>query len=169
MSGKEYDMRSLEEYVKKPYVRILIPDEDGGYSAEILEFPGCFAEGDTAGEAMRALERAAGSWIQAALDQGQDIPEPYQNQGYGGKIALRLPRSLHRQAVRLAARDGVSLNQFLVAAIAKHVGAQDCFSWIREKLNERWAAHAQNVQAEVNPLTPEQAKLTERKRPRARR
>jgi predicted RNase H-like HicB family nuclease len=103
MSGKEYDMRSLEEYVKKPYVRILIPDEDGGYSAEILEFPGCFTEGDTAGEAVQALERSAESWIQAALDQGQDIPEPYQNQGYGGKIALRLPRSLHRQTVRLAA------------------------------------------------------------------
>jgi predicted RNase H-like HicB family nuclease len=169
MSGKEFKMRSLEEYVKKPYARILIPDEDRGYSAEILEFPGCFAEGDTADEAMQALERAAESWIQAALDQGQEIPEPYQNQGYGGKIALRLPRSLHRQAARLAARDGVSLNQFLVSAIAKHMGAQDCFLWIKEKLNERWPAYAQNVQVEVNPLTPEQATLTERKRPRARR
>jgi predicted RNase H-like HicB family nuclease len=139
-------LRTPEAYLKEPYSRILIPNEEGGYSAEVLEFPGCFAEGNTADEAMRNLEEAAVAWIEAALDHGQEIPEPYMNQGYGGKIALRLPKSLHRQAVRLAQRDSVSLNQFLVSAIAERVGAQNCFFWVREKLKEQWAAHAQNIQ-----------------------
>src|SRR5712691_10885211 len=102
--------KSIQEYLKEPYARILIPDEEGGFSAEILEFPGCFAEGDTANEAMQNLEEAAEAWIEAALAQGLEIPEPMINQGYGGKIALRLPRGLHRQAARMAERDGTSLN-----------------------------------------------------------
>ena len=120
--------KSVQEYLKEPYARILIPDEEGGFSAEILEFPGCFAEGDTADEAMQALDRATDAWIQAALDQGQAIPLPFRNQGYGGKIALRLPRSLHRQATEFAERDGTSLNQFLVSAIAARVGAEEFYN-----------------------------------------
>lgn len=116
--------KSVQEYLQEPYTRILIPDEHGGYSAEMLEFPGCIAEGETADDTMQALDRAADSWIQAALDSGQEIPSPFMNQGYSGKIALRLPRSLHRQATQFSARDGVSLNQFLVSAIAAKVGAE---------------------------------------------
>lgn len=105
------------------YTHLLIPDTTGGYCAEILEFPGCFAEGETAEDAMQALHRAAQAWIEAAQAQGQTIPVPLALQCYGGKIALRLPRSLHRQVVRFAAREGVSVNQWLLAAIAMQVGA----------------------------------------------
>ncbi len=129
--------KSIQEYLKEPYARILIPDEEGGFSAEILEFPGCFAEGDTADEAMQALDRAADAWIQAALDQGQAIPLPFRNQGYGGKIALRLPRSLHRQATEFAERDGTSLNQFLVSAIAARVGAEEFYNRLVTELSKK--------------------------------
>src|SRR3989454_5579825 len=139
--------KSIQEYLKEPYARILIPDEEGGFSAEILEFPGCFAEGDTADEAMQALDRAADAWIQAALNQGQAIPEPFANQGYGGKIALRLPRSLHRQAARFAERDRVSLNQFLVSAIATYVGAEDCYHRMEEQLHEHWFVSVPSIQS----------------------
>jgi antitoxin HicB len=128
--------KTVEEYLKEPYSRVLIPDEGGGYSAEILEFPGCFAKGETANKAMQALERAAESWIRATLDQGQDIPQPFVNQGYGGKVALRLPRSLHRKAVQFAERDGTSLNQFLVSAIAARIGAEECCRRLISHLTE---------------------------------
>jgi predicted RNase H-like HicB family nuclease len=137
------------EYLREPYSRVLVPDEGGGYSAEILEFPGCFAEGETADEAMQALEHAAESWIQAALDQGQDIPQPFLNQGYGGKVALRLPRSLHRKAAQFAERDGASLNQFLVSAIAARVGAEEFYSrlvaQLVEKLEQQFTVAANRI------------------------
>jgi len=125
-----------EEYLKQPYARILIPDEEGGYSAEILEFPGCFAEGETADETMQALERAAESWIEAALEQGQEIPAPFVNQGYGGKVALRLPRSVHRKAAQFAARDGTSLNQHLLSCIAGGIGASELYTRLANQLTE---------------------------------
>lgn len=126
-----------EEYLKQPYTRILIADQEGGYSAEILEFPGCFAQGDSPDETMRNLDEAAVSWIEACQEQGSEIPEPNMNQGYGGKIALRLPRSLHRQAVRLAERDNVSLNQFLVSAIAAKVGADEFYYRVMKEFQAR--------------------------------
>jgi predicted RNase H-like HicB family nuclease len=129
-----YMPNSTHEYLKEPYARILIRDEQGGYSAEILEFPGCFAEGDTADEAMQALDRAADSWIQAALDQGQDIPPPFINQGYSGKIALRIPRSMHKKAAQFAERDGTSLNQFLMASIAARIGSEEFYEQLLTRL-----------------------------------
>src|SRR4030042_2335049 len=67
------------------------------------------------------------------------------NQDFGGKIALRLPRSLHRQAVRFAERDGISLNQFLVSAISAKVGAEDSFARLIDKFEKRISTTAQNV------------------------
>lgn len=117
--------KRTEEYLKAPYARVLLPERDGGYVAEILEFPGCIAQGDTAEEALMNLEGAAVGWIDAALEQGQQIPEPMDIGSFGGRVALRLPRSLHRKASMMAQRDGTSLNQFLVTAVAARVGAED--------------------------------------------
>ncbi|MDI7277626.1 MAG: toxin-antitoxin system HicB family antitoxin [Anaerolineae bacterium] len=130
------------DLLKRPYARILTPDpESGTYTAEILEFPGCIAEGDTPQEAYANLESAAEAWIVAALSLGQDIPQPLASDGYAGKVALRLPRSLHRTASQMAKRDGTSLNQFLVAAIAERVGAISLLARILERI-PRQAVHA---------------------------
>jgi len=42
-------VNASKEILRKPYARVLVPDENGGFFAEILEFPGCFAEGETKG------------------------------------------------------------------------------------------------------------------------
>lgn len=133
--------KEAQDYLRAPYARILLPERDGGYVAEILEFPGCIAEGDTAEEALRNLEQAATAWIAAAIGQGQHIPEPMDVGAFGGRVALRLPRSLHRQAARLAERDGTSLNQFVVSAIASRVGADDVIG----RLAEKWSRSQTNV------------------------
>jgi predicted RNase H-like HicB family nuclease len=126
-----------EEYLKEPYSRVLLPEEDGRFSAEILEFPGCFAQGDNPNEAFNNLEAAAKSWIQASLDQGLEIPPPAMNIGYSGKIALRIPRSLHKRAAQFADRDGTSLNQFLISAIASKTGAEEYHSFLCQKFEQK--------------------------------
>ncbi len=133
------DLPSPERYLAQPYARILIPEASGGVSAELLEFPGCFAEGETANEAFANLEKAASSWIEVALSQGQEIPLPSASYGYSGKLVLRLPRELHRLASQKANRDGVSLNQCLVTAIAAWVGADNLYQRLVDRL-ERIAA-----------------------------
>jgi len=123
-----------EDYLKEPYSRVLLPEEDGRFSAEILEFPGCFAQGDNPNDAFNNLEAAAKSWIQASLDQGLDIPSPALNQNYSGKISLRIPRSLHKKAAQFAERDATSLNQFLISAIASKIGAEESYFYMFEKI-----------------------------------
>jgi len=112
-------------YLRQPYKRVLIPAPEGGFTARILEFPGCFAEGRTEREAYVNLERSAIDWIAAARDQGQDIPKPTLGDAFSGKIVLRLPKGLHERAAELAELDQTSLNQFLVSAVAARVGAED--------------------------------------------
>ena len=44
--------KSPGEYLKKPYSRVVVPDEQSGtYTAQILEFPGCITQGKTPQEA----------------------------------------------------------------------------------------------------------------------
>lgn len=113
--------------------------EPDSFHAEILEFPGCFGQGETVDEAYSNLEEAAESWIEACLSQGQEIPEPSSNLTFSGRIVLRLPRSIHRKATQLAERDRSSLNTYLVSAVAAKVGAEDFYSLLYERLERRLA------------------------------
>ncbi len=129
----------VEKYLNRPYARVLIPDsESGTYSAEILEFQGCVSEGSSAEEALANLEEAARAWVETCLETGKTVPNPAAETESSGKFALRLPRSLHEMATRLAAREGTSLNQFFVAAIAEKVGAQEFY----ERLIARFVEQA---------------------------
>jgi predicted RNase H-like HicB family nuclease len=131
-------VKAPKEYLREPYSRVLTPDEETGtYTAEIREFPGCVAQGDSPEEAYRNLEAAAESWIEVALEVGQAIPEPAQEESYSGRVALRLPKSLHRRAAQAAERDGTSLNQFLVAAVAEQLGAGRIGALIAERSEQR--------------------------------
>jgi predicted RNase H-like HicB family nuclease len=125
--------------LKEPYMRILLQDkEDETFTAEIVEFPGCVAQGRTPQEAYNNLEAVAKSWIEVAVDLGQEIPKPLYTSGFGGRVALRLPRTLHRQAVLAAEREGISLNQFIVTSISEKIGATNLY----EKLTQRFCSQA---------------------------
>ena len=139
-------IKMTEEYLKEPYSRVLIPDEESGtYTAVILEFPGCIAQGDTPQEAYEHLEDAAKDWIAAALDLKQEIPSPSQSLSFGGKVLLRLPKSLHRQLTLIAEREGVSLNQFIVSALAEKVGAFTLYDKLTKKLDQKMFQVAMNA------------------------
>jgi antitoxin HicB len=144
-----------ERYLNQPYARILIPDSKGGFSAEMLEFPGCFAEGGTADDAIDNLERAASSWIEVALSQGQEIPPTSAGYGYSGRLVLRLPRELHKLAARKADRDRVSSNQCLLTAIATWVGADNLYQRLEDRLLDRIVASNPKAQTTATKSPPE--------------
>jgi len=114
---------NLKELLRRPYSRLIVSDEETGrFTAEMVEFSGCFAEGDTIEEAARNLEEAAESWMLAVIERGQEIPEPTGDNEYSGKFVVRVPRSLHSRCALYARQEGVSLNQFFVYALAQHTG-----------------------------------------------
>lgn len=65
-----------EFVLQRPYSRVITPNECGGYSAQLLEFPGCWSEGLTMGEALSKLEQAARAWLEDALSKELPIPKP---------------------------------------------------------------------------------------------
>ncbi len=117
--------RTVEDYLKLPYTIEVIRDEwDGfaGYFARVVELPGCMTQGDTFEELGEMIEDAMRGWIETALADGQEIPEPRAEERYSGKFVVRVPKSLHRELVEAAEREGVSLNMFVSTALGKAVG-----------------------------------------------
>jgi len=117
------DIEIAADYLRRPYARIILPEADGSFRGEIMEFPGCIATGETAAETLLGLEDVARGWLEAALERGQNIPQPFDNNNeFSGKLVLRLPKSLHKKAAWIAEREGVSLNQLIVSSLAENVG-----------------------------------------------
>ncbi|MHB8629962.1 MAG: type II toxin-antitoxin system HicB family antitoxin [Aggregatilineales bacterium] len=72
--------KTLEYYLSLPYTAIVIPDrEAGGYVAQIKELLGCITQADTWQELEFMLNDAMRGWIELALDDGHEIPEPTEN------------------------------------------------------------------------------------------
>lgn len=90
-------------------------EEDGRkiFSLSFTDLPGCGAEGATIEEARARLEESKEAWIQTALDAGLPIPEPVIEDEFSGKFLLRIPPKLHMKLSKQAAKEGVSLNQFI--------------------------------------------------------
>jgi predicted RNase H-like HicB family nuclease len=95
-------------------VRLIWSDADESYVARIPEFPGLSAFGDTPEEALAEARIAAEAFIEDMQEDDEVLPEHKVLQEYGGKIHLRLPRSLHGKLVQDAEDDGVSLNQHIL-------------------------------------------------------
>ncbi len=51
-------------------------EEDQAFIAEVLELPGCAADGETYQEALQIVEVIIQEWIETAKDLGRSIPEP---------------------------------------------------------------------------------------------
>ena len=113
----------VEKILARPYTRELIRNEDGTWFARVFEFTGCMAEGATSEEAIENLEDAMTSWIEVHLEDGDPLPLPLTSDQYSGKFLMRVPKTLHRELARRADFEGVSLNQYALAALSRCVGA----------------------------------------------
>lgn len=98
-------------------------DEDDAFIARVPALPGCAAHGHRPEEATREAVIAARAIIASMRHHGSAVPPTDVTSGHSGQLRLRLPRSLHERLTRLAAVDGVSLNQELVALLAAGAGA----------------------------------------------
>ena len=115
------ERKDLKFYLNLRYPITIHPDPDGGYVAEIEELPGCMTQAETIDEAFKAIEDARQVWINGTYEIGQDIPLPREMEDYSGKFMVRIPRSLHRNLVRAAKSEGVSLNQYVTSLLAAGV------------------------------------------------
>lgn len=60
----------------KYLIEVFWRDEDEGYIANIPDLPGCSARGATPEEAVREIEDAQQTWIEACIKAGDPVPPP---------------------------------------------------------------------------------------------
>jgi antitoxin HicB len=113
--------KTPEDYLSLPYEIEVKRNEDGTYFARVKELPGCMTEADTFAEVEEMIRDAMAAWIEVALEEGIPIPEPRSLGEFSGRFVLRLPRSLHRDVTRQAEEEGVSINQWIVTAVARTI------------------------------------------------
>ena len=67
-------MKTLDEYLKKPYRMNIKEDKDeAGYVVSFPELPGCITCGETIESAVKNAEDAKKEWLIAALAEGIKI------------------------------------------------------------------------------------------------
>lgn len=110
----------VQELLKLPYRKVIRGDTIDGFLAEAPELPGCFTAGETEEEALEMLKDAMAGWLESNLARGLPIPMPESEElEYGGRILVRMPKTLHRRLAEQAKAEGVSLNQLAVAILAR--------------------------------------------------
>lgn len=94
------------------------------YIAEYPALKGVSGVGTNEFEAISDLIANAEVNITALKDAGLPIPEEdsFLKADYSGKLSLRMSSSLHRNITELSELEGVSINQFIVEAVAIAVG-----------------------------------------------
>jgi antitoxin HicB len=115
----QHARQTLDEYLAREYPFHVIASRDGGYVIVYPDLPGCITQADTIEEIPDLAEEARRLWIEAEYEDGHDVPLPSYPEEYSGKFVARLPRSLHRQLAEEAERQGVSLNQHVVALLSR--------------------------------------------------
>lgn len=125
-------MKDTKYYLSLPYTVILRRDEDGDFVARIAELPGCATHGKSPQEALENLEEVKRAWIEDCLKQGDPIPEPVTEDVMpSGKWLQRVPKTLHRDLIRLAKREDVSLNQLVTSVLSEAAGARKAKAAVR--------------------------------------
>ena len=113
---------TVQDYMKLPYNIIVkkMNDESGEYYySGVMELDGCQSDGDTFDEAYRNIMEAMEGYIETRLENGLDIPMPYNAENYSGRFVVRIPKSLHRSLAVAARNEGVSLNQYALYKLSR--------------------------------------------------
>ena len=121
--------KTVDYYLSLPYpIEVIrISEEDGGgYNANIPLLGRYAAQGDgeTPVEAITDMLLHLSSLLEEWLRVGFAIPEPTEVKPMSGTLSLRLPKTLHAEVAQAASEEGVSINQFILAATAKSIGSK---------------------------------------------
>jgi antitoxin HicB len=111
-------------------VRPLSEDDGGGFMCEVLDYPGCFGDGNTPERAIADAQLAVVAWKKVAKEFG-DKP------GSSGQWRLRVPRSLHRRLHERAKTEGVSLNTLAVSLLSEGMSERPQTPYVAEAEQKR--------------------------------
>lgn len=100
--------------------KVFFSKEDKAWIALTPELPGCSAFGKSPERALKELNTAIELWLDTAKAKKWNVPTPVASKTPAGKVLLRLPKELHQEYLSLAAKEGISLNQFMLYVLARY-------------------------------------------------
>lgn len=104
--------------IEKYTYRIEWSEEDQLHIARCLELPSLAAHGDTAEGALKEIEKVVEEAIAWMQEEKEEIPEPFGLKRYKGNLTLRIPPELHRNLSIKSAKEGVSVNLYILSKIS---------------------------------------------------
>lgn len=131
--------KDLKYYMSLTYPAEVVREGDGMAVAFHPDLMGCIAQGETADEALANLDEARAAWMEVRLTEGLPIPEP-PDENYGGKVLVRMMPALHAAIARRANRQGVSINQLIVATLAESVGFSKAVDYMKMMVREEMSS-----------------------------
>lgn len=114
--------KNFEYYMSLPYRIVFYPVSEGGFVAEIPDLPGCLTQGDDMQDTLAMIEDAKAAWIDIAMQDNKEIPEPEVEEKYSGKFLVRIPKSLHKDLALRAKKEDVSINQLATYLFSSGIG-----------------------------------------------
>lgn len=113
-------MKDSNYYMSLKYKFVIKQDEDGSWFLKYPDLQGCMTCAPTLEEVIKMGEDAKAGWIELALEDGREIPEPKNIEDYSGEFRLRIPKSLHKDLVTAAEEEKTSLNQYCLYLLSKN-------------------------------------------------
>lgn len=107
-------------------IKLVTLEEGEHFEAVVAELPDLVEYGETYDQAYSLAIDSISTLREAALEQGRAFPEPMPSQAleeFSGRVTLRMSKSLHASVSKLADREAVSLNSWIVEAISARAGA----------------------------------------------
>jgi antitoxin HicB len=130
------NLPKAEDLAARPYPMNVFQDsESGDWVAEVTDLPGCVGVGDSRAEAASVAEGFIRDWIDEAVSQSWDIPEPTPRVEASGRFVVRLPKSLHAWLQVRAEVEATSLNQLVVALLSERGTRRETLELVQNALS----------------------------------
>ena len=98
----------------------IIPDKESGYFAvRFPDFPNIITGGYDLREAIKNAQEALEITMETMKKHKVPFPEPRMR--FSGQFNVRVPKDLHRQLVRKAEEEGVSLNALVTYLLSRSI------------------------------------------------
>lgn len=110
---------------------------------------GVVGGGATIEEAIEEAEENLEVFLEYLQDEKRSLPEEFEETAYSGKIALRLPRSMHKQLVDLAESENISLNSLINLALENYIGKSQFNYEINRKIEALQDVAEKSLQLQV--------------------
>lgn len=132
MKNRDFDPEKYTISIKK-----IVEYGESLFVAKVAELPDLAEYGDTFDFVRELALNSIATAYEMCSEQGVPFPSPLEDndaQDVSGRVTLRLPKNVHRQSIKLAEENGVSLNSYILSCISANNAKVEYASLIQSQL-----------------------------------